>query len=100
MRRLECDVCLQDIDDYYDTNVSIIDHHQRLLAMAADSPHGSKLLSSGRVVILRDGVSKRRLVKKIYRTDRKRLTEFSPPFHSISNPMSGCCSNLRRHRLP
>lgn len=71
MRRLECDVCLQDIEDYYDTTVSIIDHHQRLLAMALEKPHGAKLLSSGRVVILRDGVSERRLVKKIYATDRK-----------------------------
>ena len=70
MQRLECDVCLQDIGDYYDTTVSIIDHHQRLLSMASENPHGSKLLSSGRVVILRDRVSKRRLVKRCHRPGR------------------------------
>jgi len=66
MQRLECDVCLQDIGDYYDTTVDIIDRHQRLLSMASDSAHGAKLLSSGRVVILRDGVSKRRLVNHFH----------------------------------
>ena len=86
MRRLECDTCLQDIEDYYDTIVSIIDHNQRLLSMAANNHHGAKLLSSGRVVILRDGVSKRRFVKHFYLSDRKVLTEHPPSFHSISNP--------------
>lgn len=68
MRKLDCETCLQDIEDYYDTTVSIIDHHQRLLSMAAENPHGARLLSAGRVVILRDGVRKRRLV--IIRTGR------------------------------
>ena len=78
MRRLDCDVCLQDIEDYYDMTGNIIDHSQRLLSMAADNPHGAKLLSSGRVVILRDGVSKRRFVKNfIARTGS--LTEFLVP---------------------
>jgi len=63
MRKLECDACLQDIGDYYDTTADMIDHNQRLLTMAGNNPHGAKLLSSGRVVILRDGVSKRRFVK-------------------------------------
>jgi len=64
MRTLDCDVCLQDIEEYYDTTVDIIDHNQRLLSMAAGNPHGTKLLSAGRVVILRDGVSKRRFCQK------------------------------------
>lgn len=63
MRKLDCGICSQDIEDYYDTTVSIIDHNQRLLSMAAGNPHGSKVLSPGRVVILRDGVSRRRFVK-------------------------------------
>lgn len=71
MRRLECDICLQDIEDYYDTTVNIIDNHQRLLTMATENPHGAKLLSAGRVVILRDGVSKRRLVKNLDRPGRR-----------------------------
>jgi len=71
MRKLDCEICLQDIEDYYDTTVSIIEHHQRLLSMATESPYGARLLSSGRVVILRDGVSERRFVENFYRTDRK-----------------------------
>lgn len=63
MRTLDCSICLQDIEDYYDTTVGMIDHSQRLLSMAAGNPHGAKLLSPGRVVILRDGVSRRRFVK-------------------------------------
>lgn len=64
MRGLECDICSQDLEAYYDTTVKIIDHNQELLAMAAASPHGIKVLSTGRVVILRDGVSRRRFVKQ------------------------------------
>lgn len=65
MQTLDCEICLQDIEEYYDTTVDIIDHNQHLLSMAADNPHGVKLLSSGRVVILRDGVSERRFVKTL-----------------------------------
>ena len=64
MPRLDCAMCLKDIEDYYNTTVRIIDHNQRLLSMAAGTPHGAKLLSSGRVLILRDGVSRRRFVKQ------------------------------------
>lgn len=85
MRRLDCDICSQYIEDFYDTTVDIIDHSQQLLSMAADNPHGAKVLSSGRVVILRDGVSRRRFVKSwILRTES--LTEPPPPpVPSISN---------------
>lgn len=69
MQRLDCEICLQDIEDYYDTTVGIIDHNQRLLSIAGGSYHGAKVLSSGRVVILRDGVSKRRFVKPQWLTD-------------------------------
>jgi len=96
MQRLDCDICLQDIEDYYDTTVDMIDHSQRLLSMAADNPHGAKLLSSGRVVILRDGVSRRRFARHPPPRTGK-LTPF-PPFHSISNRTSQCC--LSRRRLP
>ena len=70
MRRLDCDICLQDIEDYYDTTARIIDDNQSLLSMAAVNHPGAKVLSSGRVVILRDGVSERRFVKRSHRTDR------------------------------
>ena len=95
MRRLDCDICLQDIEDLYDTTVNIIEHNQRLLSMAAGNPHGAKLLASGRVVILRDGVSKRRFLKQ-YIGPVERLTEF----FSTSNITSECCLNLRRRILP
>jgi len=84
MQRLDCDICLQDIEEYYDTTVDIIDHNQRLLDMSMGNHHGAKLLSAGRVVILRDGVSKRRFVKNpSARTER--LTEFPIPQHFKSN---------------
>ncbi|KAI0361085.1 antiviral helicase [Trametes cingulata] len=53
--QLSCDVCTPDIEAYYDTSFDIVDMNQRLLTMAAGTPHGSKLLSTGRVVVLRDG---------------------------------------------
>jgi len=99
MRRLDCDICSQDIEEYYDTTVDIIDQNQRLLSMAAGNHHGARLLSAGRVVILRDGVSKRRFVK-ISAARTERLTEFPPPFPSISNPTSEYCLNLCRRGLP
>ncbi|KAI9057026.1 antiviral helicase [Trametes sanguinea] len=55
MPQLSCDICSSDIEAYYDTSFNIVEMNQRLLAMAAATPHGSKLLSSGRVVVLRDG---------------------------------------------
>ena len=54
--KLECDVCLPDIEKYYDLSLQIVEHHQRMLAMASNTPHGAKVLSGGRVVVLRDGV--------------------------------------------
>lgn len=78
MQRLDCSVCLPDIEDYYDTTVNILDHNKRLLSMAADNPHGIKVLSSGRVVVLRDGVSKRRFVKR-FDHEPEALTKSSPP---------------------
>ncbi|KAI0334446.1 antiviral helicase [Cubamyces sp. BRFM 1775] len=53
--QLSCDVCSPDIEAYYDTSASIVDMNHQLLAMAAGTPQGSKILSSGRVVVLRDG---------------------------------------------
>ncbi|KAH9897909.1 antiviral helicase [Cubamyces lactineus] len=53
--QLSCDVCSSDIEAYYDTSASIVDMNHQLLAMAAGTPQGSKILSSGRVVVLRDG---------------------------------------------
>ncbi|KAJ2987960.1 hypothetical protein NUW54_g9269 [Trametes sanguinea] len=48
MPLLSCDICSSDIEAYYDTSFNIVEMNQRLLTMAAATPHGSKLLSSGR----------------------------------------------------
>ncbi|KAI0778677.1 antiviral helicase [Trametes elegans] len=53
--QLSCDLCSPDIEAYYDTAFDIVDKNQQLLTMAAGTPGGAKLLSTGRVVVLRDG---------------------------------------------
>ncbi|KAF7970863.1 hypothetical protein HWV62_22674 [Athelia sp. TMB] len=55
MPRLSCDICENDINRHYDVSLAIVEKNQRLLLMAAVNPHGVKLLSPGRVVVLRDG---------------------------------------------
>ncbi|KAJ2918359.1 hypothetical protein MD484_g2046, partial [Candolleomyces efflorescens] len=51
---LECDICLQDIEAYYDSCYDVVKKNQTLLQLALASPQGSKLLSTGRVVVVRD----------------------------------------------
>ncbi|KAI0001768.1 NUC185 domain-containing protein [Russula vinacea] len=53
--KLECDICLEDINKYYDLSAEIVDINQRLLGLTSSDRQGSKFLSSGRVVVLRDG---------------------------------------------
>lgn len=57
MKKLDCDVCLSDIQSYYDICAQIVDLNTQLLALASSSPQGSKCLDQGRVIILRDDVS-------------------------------------------
>ncbi|KAF7302996.1 ATP-dependent RNA helicase [Mycena kentingensis (nom. inval.)] len=52
--KLSCDVCQPDISRFYDDSFAIVAANQRLLTMAVGHPQGTKLLSSGRVVVLRD----------------------------------------------
>jgi antiviral helicase SKI2 len=54
--KLNCDVCSTDIYALYDNSYEAVRLNHQLLSMAATHPQGVKLLSSGRVVILRDGV--------------------------------------------
>lgn len=54
--KLECAICLEDINKYYDTSVALVNINQQLLKLASTHMQGLKSLSSGRVVILRDGV--------------------------------------------
>ncbi|KAJ2923033.1 hypothetical protein H1R20_g14061, partial [Candolleomyces eurysporus] len=48
---LECDICVQDIDAYYDSCHDVVKKNQVLLQLALTSPQGSKLLATGRVVV-------------------------------------------------
>jgi antiviral helicase SKI2 len=56
MPKLSCEVCSPDINEYYDDSYDIIENNQKLISMAAGHPQGAKLLASGRVVVLHDGV--------------------------------------------
>lgn len=53
--KLNCDVCSPDIERFYDISYEIVERNDVLHATAASHPQGNKMLSAGRVVILRDG---------------------------------------------
>ncbi|KAF8079036.1 antiviral helicase [Lyophyllum atratum] len=55
LRKLDCDICLHDINSFYDDSFDIVNLNQRLLTMAVAHPQGAKSMMGGRVVILRDG---------------------------------------------
>ena len=59
MEKLSCEVCLPDINEYYDDSHDVVAINQRLISMAMCHPQGVKLLASGRVVVLHDGVRRR-----------------------------------------
>ncbi|KAF7307318.1 ATP-dependent RNA helicase [Mycena indigotica] len=54
LAKLSCDICQSDIESFYDDSLAIVSANQQLFRMAVGHPQGSKLLSSGRVIILRD----------------------------------------------
>jgi antiviral helicase SKI2 len=56
LRKLDCDVCLPEINTYYSEMAEMVHLNQRLLNMAVSHPQGARTLVGGRVVILRDGV--------------------------------------------
>jgi hypothetical protein len=56
LHKLECEICLEDINKYYDLSAEIVDVNQQLLELASVHVQGSRSLSAGRVVVLRDGV--------------------------------------------
>jgi len=55
LQKLECDICLEDMNKHYDCSAALVNINQELLKLASTHMQGLKLLSSGRVVILRDG---------------------------------------------
>jgi len=54
--KLSCEVCLVDINEFYDDSFDIVALNQIILSKAVSNHHGSKLLAPGRVVILHDEV--------------------------------------------
>ncbi|KDR85602.1 hypothetical protein GALMADRAFT_234567 [Galerina marginata CBS 339.88] len=53
--RLDCPECLPDIELLYDLTANIVEKNRKQLELASGHPQGSKMLSAGRVVVLRDG---------------------------------------------
>jgi hypothetical protein len=48
---------LPDIEAFYDDSFEVVELNQQLLNMAIRYPQASKMLTTGRVVVLKDGVS-------------------------------------------
>ena len=58
LQKLSCEICLPDIERYYDTMADIVALTDRLLAIDEDRNRSSRqLLQPGRIVVLNDGVS-------------------------------------------
>ncbi|KAH9929726.1 antiviral helicase [Fomitopsis serialis] len=55
LQKLSCDVCSPDIERYYDASYDIVELNRDLVSMAVQNTQGSKLFTTGRVVVLRDG---------------------------------------------
>lgn len=51
---LECEICSSDITDYYTCCAQMVSLSEQMLTAAVNHPQGHKILSSGRVVVLRD----------------------------------------------
>lgn len=47
----------EELRDYYDLSLRVVQQRQAILRLAVSKQQGSKTISSGRVVVLRDGVS-------------------------------------------
>ena len=57
MPKLVCDVCETDIRPFYNASAAVVELNNKLISMALESPQGAKILTAGRVVVLRDDVS-------------------------------------------
>src|ERR1700733_10180690 len=90
MEKLSCEACLPDINGYYDDSYDVVAINQKLISMAIRHPQGVKLLASGRVVVLHDGV----------RCRHESTCSLLISLYSISDrPMSrSCLRRLLRHR--
>ena len=72
MPQLACEVCSSDIEQFYDTSLDIVDSTQKLLLMG-----NNRAFETGRVVILRDGVSSYNSLRR----DKPLIFESPAPQH-------------------
>ncbi|KAN0100273.1 DSHCT (NUC185) domain containing protein [Tylopilus felleus] len=54
MPGLQCDICSSDIERYYDAQSAVVKYNKRLSSMAAGSASNQNVLTTGRIVILRN----------------------------------------------
>lgn len=57
MVRLQCAICSDDIESFYDTSLNVIELNATMLLKALNHSFGAKYMTPGRVIVLRDGVS-------------------------------------------
>ena len=57
--KVECERCLPDIGAFYDLSAEAVRLNAVLMRLAGWSPQAAKTVNTGRVVVLRDGVSLR-----------------------------------------
>ncbi|KAI9570217.1 ATP-dependent RNA helicase [Boletus coccyginus] len=54
MPALQCDICLSDIESYYNAQSTVVSYNKRLFSMAAGGASNQNVLATGRIVILRN----------------------------------------------
>ncbi|KAK2461501.1 hypothetical protein APHAL10511_005964 [Amanita phalloides] len=54
-QKLHCKICVPDVEAFYDESFEIVELNQQLLNMAVGYTQTSKMLASGRIIILKDG---------------------------------------------
>ncbi|KAH7922845.1 ATP-dependent RNA helicase [Leucogyrophana mollusca] len=84
MPQLECDVCSEDIERYYDASSAIVRHNQSMIFSVAGSPSNSNLLGSGRVVILRNSHFKSNNVAVLLKPDLRNPASMGKMFFVLA----------------
>lgn len=72
---LTCNHCVPDIESFYDDSLEAVELSNRLINLAAGRTYGSKLLSEGRVVVLKDGHFKESNIGVLLKPADKLITE-------------------------
>ncbi|EGO31119.1 ATP-dependent RNA helicase [Serpula lacrymans var. lacrymans S7.9] len=82
--KLQCEVCLPDIEHYYDDTSTIVQHNGRLLAMVISNPSNSNMLASGRVAVLRDSHFRSNNVAILLKADLRQPSSFGRRFFALA----------------